>query len=138
MSIYLKNGVITVISLIIAFSVNAKDISQIELVKQMGSDDKPLIIDVRTIEEFNAGHIPGAINIPHLQIKTRMNDMSGLKDKDIVLYCRSGRRAIIAKDEFASGGFSKLTHLAGDFNDWSANKMPTEIGNSQGLAHKVN
>jgi rhodanese-related sulfurtransferase len=99
----------------------------------MRSDNKPLIIDVRTVKEYNAGHIPGAINIPHLQVKMRMNDILALKDKDqdIVLYCRSGRRAVIAKDDFTSGGFSKLTHLAGDFNAWSANKMPMEIGTGQ-------
>ncbi len=60
-----------------------------------------------------------------------MSEILALKDKDIVLYCRSGKRAGIAKDILAAGGFSKLNHLDGDFNAWSANKMPTEKGGSK-------
>jgi rhodanese-related sulfurtransferase len=133
MIINIKNVLITVITLVIVFNVNAKNISQNELSRQMKSNDKLVIIDVRTVEEYSARHIPGAINIPHLQIKTRMNEILAFKDKDIVLYCRSGRRAVIAKDNLMSGGVSTLTHLEGDFNAWTANKMPTENGSSQKL-----
>tara|TARA_B110000238_G_C15821312_1_gene308661 strand:+ start:125 stop:535 length:411 start_codon:yes stop_codon:yes gene_type:complete len=133
MRINLKKVLITVITLVVVFSVNANDISQNELSTQMRSINKPVIIDVRTVEEYSVGHIPGAINIPHLQIQTKMKALLALKDKDVVLYCRSGRRAIIAKEYLISAGFSKLTHLDGDFNAWSANKMPTEKGNNKNL-----
>ncbi len=133
MNIKLKNILIICLSVVITFSGNATDISQNELFKQMISNDKPFVIDVRTADEYIKGHVPGAINIPHLQIKNRMNEILAHKDRDIVLYCRSGRRAGIAKDDLISGGFSKLTHLEGDFNAWSANKMPTEKGHNNNL-----
>jgi len=121
-----KKSIIAVISTVVMFNVSAKDISQDELTKQLKSDNKPVVIDVRTAGEFADGHVPGAINIPHSEMKKRLSEIVNLKDKDIVLYCRSGKRAGIAKDILAAGGFSKLNHLDGDFNAWSANNMPTE------------
>ena len=131
MKISLKNVLIAAISSVMVFSASAKDISQDELTKQLKGDNKPVVIDVRTADEYAAGHVPGAINIPHSKMKARMNEILALKDKDIVLYCRSGKRAGIAKDILASGGFSKLSHLDGDFNAWTANKMPMEKGSSK-------
>lgn len=121
---------------LMAFGAQAKNISQDELTQQLKSDNKPVVIDVRTAGEYADGHVPGAINIPHSEMKKRMGEISNLKDKDIVLYCRSGKRAGIAKDILTTGGFSKLSHLDGDFNAWSANKMPMEKGNGHGHKHK--
>jgi rhodanese-related sulfurtransferase len=121
-----------------AFGAQAKDISQDELTKQLKGNNKPVVIDVRTAGEFADGHVPGAINIPHSEMKKRMGEIINLKDKDIVLYCRSGKRAGIAKDILAAGGFSKLNHLDGDFNAWSANKMPMEKGGKKTMKKVAN
>ena len=53
----------------------------------------PVILDVRTPEEYAAGHVPGAINIPHDQVRARLAEIDSAKDQPIVVYCRSGRRA---------------------------------------------
>ena len=111
---------------ILAFGAQAKDISQAELTKQLKSNNKPVVIDVRTADEFAEGHVPGAINIPHIDMEKRMSEITNLKDQMIVLYCRSGKRAGVAKGILVAGGFSKLDHLDGDFNAWSANNMPIE------------
>lgn len=68
-------------------------------------DDNYIIVDVRTKEEYNEGHIVEAINIPYDVIeKSSMLD----KDKTIIIYCRSGNRSKIAYDKLKSLGYDVL------------------------------
>lgn len=72
------------------------------------------VIDVRTPNEFAAGHIDGAINIPLEQIQNGSANLESLKkDSPIVLYCRSGRRSGVAKELLEQQGYSKLTNGGG-------------------------
>lgn len=71
-----------------------------------GTRMQTTLIDVRTPEEFAAGHIPDAINIPFDRIGTDIQQVKGLrKDSKILLYCRSGRRSAIAKQTLEKDGF---------------------------------
>ena len=90
------------------------------------ADESFVILDVRTPEEFAQGHVPGAINIPHDKLGDRIAELMGDKNKDVVLYCRSGRRAVLAADTLKAGGFTKLLHLEGDMQQWTEAKRPTE------------
>jgi len=65
-----------------------------------------LVVDVRTAEEFEAGHLPNAINIPFERIGAAFKEKKIAKDKSVVLYCRSGRRSGIAFDTLVSQGYS--------------------------------
>lgn len=68
-----------------------------------------LLIDVRTPQEFTAGHVTGAINIPYDQISAGIGQIKGLqKDAPILLYCRSGHRSGIAKQTLDGLGFQKV------------------------------
>lgn len=67
-----------------------------------------LLVDVRTPQEYQAGHIPGAVNISHDQMKARLGELGPDKDRQIVLYCRSGRRTGIAKGVLADAGFTNV------------------------------
>jgi rhodanese-related sulfurtransferase len=80
------------------------------------------VLDVRTPEEFAEGHVPGAVNISHEQLGSRLDEVP--KDKDVVLYCRSGRRAAMAADVLRANGYSRLSHLEGDMLAWAANGRP--------------
>lgn len=79
------------------------------------------VIDVRSSEEFLSGHLSQAINIPHDQIAQRISEIKSPKDGEIVLYCKSGRRAGIAKEILESKGFSKVVN-AGGYSDLVAIK----------------
>ncbi|AFU18211.1 rhodanese-like domain-containing protein [Actinobacillus suis] len=70
-------------------------------------------IDVRTAEEFAAGHIEGAINIPVEQIGAKIHQLTEDKDAPIHLYCRSGRRADIALTELQKLGYRQVTNHGG-------------------------
>jgi phage shock protein E len=69
-----------------------------------------LWIDVRTLEEYNAGHLEGAINIPYDEIEQKIEAVAADKTADIQLYCRSGRRSGIALESLRSLGYSKVTN----------------------------
>jgi rhodanese-related sulfurtransferase len=82
------------------------------------------VLDVRSPEEFVSGYVPGAVNIPHDQLASRLAEVP--KDKEIVLYCRSGRRAALAADVLAANGYSRLEHLEGDIAAWVEKGRPVE------------
>lgn len=98
-------------------------------------DARPVLLDVRTREEFTAGHVPGAINIPVQELESRLGEISPLHDKPLVVYCRSGHRAGIALQLLASKGYTKISHLEGDMQGWTAAGRPVETGDAAG-AHK--
>jgi rhodanese-related sulfurtransferase len=85
----------------------------------------PFVLDVRTPEEYVTGHVPGAVNIPHEQVAARLAEVP--KDKDVVLYCRSGRRAAMAAEVLAANGYSRLKYLQGDMPAWVAQGRPVEM-----------
>lgn len=83
-------------------------------------------IDVRSAGEYSNGHVPGAINIPHDKISNQLEQIKHLKEKPVLLYCRSGRRADMAETTLSELGFSQLYHLQGDMMEWDKNQLPVE------------
>jgi len=99
--------------------------SQEQLLEHQAKHPQHLfVLDVRSPEEFAAGHVPGAVNVPYDQIASRLVDVP--KDKDVVLYCRSGRRAGIAAEVLQANGYTRLSHLEGDMNAWVEKGRPVE------------
>jgi phage shock protein E len=92
---------------LLSFSAQAENYSY------NGTNSK-VVIDVRTAEEFASGHVQGAINIPYDQIAENIKSIPGLKKEDsILLYCRSGHRAGIAKQTLENIGFTKVQNGGG-------------------------
>ena len=92
------------------------------LARQAKHDPTLLVLDVRSTEEFAQGHVPGAVNIPQDQVASRLAEVP--RDKDVVLYCRSGRRTALAAEVLSANGYTRLLHLEGDMNAWLANHRP--------------
>ncbi len=76
-------------------------------------DDGALVVDVRTPAEFESGHIDGALNIPHDQVSSRIAEISDHKDKPVVLYCRTGRRAGEVEQKLEASGFQHVLNGGG-------------------------
>jgi rhodanese-related sulfurtransferase len=99
--------------------------TQAQLLEHLRSHpDHVFVLDVRTPQEFAEGHVPGAVNVPYDQVASRLAEVP--KDKDIVLYCRSGRRAGLAADVLAAQGYTRLSHLEGDMPAWIEKGHPVE------------
>ncbi len=72
----------------------------------------PTLIDVRSPAEYQAGHIPGAINIPVDTLQSKVGEL-GDKGQPIGLYCQSGARAGVAELTLIASGFTKVMNLRG-------------------------
>jgi rhodanese-related sulfurtransferase len=81
------------------------------------------LVDVRTAEEFQGGHLPGATNIALQELPQRMDSLP--KDQTIVLYCRSGARSHTAAEMLAKEGFADVHDLGGIVR-WQAQGLPVE------------
>jgi rhodanese-related sulfurtransferase len=105
-----------------------KEISVEELKQNLNK--MPIIIDVREPEEYSAGHIYGAINIPrgvlefqvegHPAVAQKLSPELQIKDAEIFLYCRTGGRSALAAESLQKMGFENVRSVAGGFLAWEA------------------
>lgn len=92
--------------------------------KERLEGDDAVILDVRTPEEFAAGHIEGAINI-NVESPTFGDEIAGLdQDTAYAVYCRSGNRSQVALDAMKAAGFKNAYHLMGGIGAWQAAGYP--------------
>ena len=83
----------------------------------MDSQEGHVILDVREQEEYDAGHIPGAVLLPYTQIEEKAEQMLPDKAQLILVYCRSGRRSKIAAEALAELGYTNIREFGGII-DW--------------------
>ena len=83
----------------------------------MDSGEKHIVLDTREQDEFDEGHIPGAILIPYTEIENKAEEMLPDKDKLILVYCRSGRRSKIAAEALSKLDYTNVKEFGGII-DW--------------------
>ena len=94
-----------------------EQISMDEAKKIMESGEDYILLDVREQEEFDEGHIPGAILIPYTEIEAKAEGKLTDKDELILVYCRSGRRSKIVSESLAKLGYTNVKEFGGII-DW--------------------
>jgi hydroxyacylglutathione hydrolase len=99
-------------------SVNVPD-----LVNQLRSDHK-LVLDVRTEQEWRAGHLPGSLNLPLGELEGRLQELP--EDRRLIVHCQSGGRAAIAASLLLAHGFQNVTIFSGGFSAWQSAGQPIE------------
>lgn len=95
-----------------------EQISPDEAKSIMDSEDKYIILDVREQDEYDSGHIPGAILIPYTDIESKAEEILPDKDMQILVYCRSGRRSKIAAETLSELGYTNIKEFGGII-DWN-------------------
>ena len=98
--------------------------SPAKLAASIEAGKAPLVLDVRTQEEYEAGHVPGAVLIPYDQIETRIAELG--EPRALVVYCKSGRRSGLAETVLKKHGFT-VQQLDGSWQAWQAAKLPEEV-----------
>jgi rhodanese-related sulfurtransferase len=93
-------------------NITAEEAKQI-----MDTEEGYLILDTRAQEEYDEGHIPGAIVIPHDEIADRAEEELPQKDQLLLVYCRSGRRSKIAAEALVELGYTNIKEFGGII-DW--------------------
>ncbi|MEK7996637.1 MAG: rhodanese-like domain-containing protein [Planctomycetota bacterium] len=110
---------------------SGRDVSQAQLLEWMDQKSNLCILDVRTADEYDSGHIPGAINIGHKEITLRLDELKPHKDENIVVYCERGVRARTAQSTLTKAGFPSVYHLAGDMAAWRNAGRPAETATTR-------
>jgi sulfur-carrier protein adenylyltransferase/sulfurtransferase len=92
--------------------------------------DSPAIVDVRERDEWDEGHLPGAIHIPRGFLESRIEQAVPDRSKPVLLYCAAGNRSAFAAETLNELGYEHAFSLAGGYTDWKRNGYPTEIARS--------
>jgi phage shock protein E len=122
--------IVTALMLLVMGCGNAASpISNSELSQRVVGDNAPMILDVRSGQEYASGHVPGAINIPVDQLSAHLPELRRHDNAEIVVYCESGRRASKAADILIGDGFLNVRHLEGDMRQWRRDGLPMASGN---------
>ena len=104
---------------LVSFSAQAAgDVIAPKEASTLSSEKKAIIIDVREDDEWNAGHIAGAVHIPLNQINNRLAELQPYKDGTIITQCRSGRRSMKALELLKVAGFNKVYNMDGGLQAW--------------------
>ena len=87
-----------------------------------------IVVDVREADEFAAGHLPDARNIPGSKLAERISEIEKYKDKPVIVCCATGMRSNKACAELKKNGFSRINNLAGGVNAWVGAGYPIKKG----------
>jgi molybdopterin/thiamine biosynthesis adenylyltransferase/rhodanese-related sulfurtransferase len=97
------------------------EVSTAEAHGWLEAGDAPLFLDVREPDEWQEGHLPGAIHVPRGNLESRIESLVPDKEREIVVYCASGARSAFATKALADLDYPNVRNLAGGFVDWKRN-----------------
>ncbi|MHA0858059.1 rhodanese-like domain-containing protein [Paenibacillus sp. CMAA1364] len=100
----------------LASTKNVRSLREEEFRNEMSKTPSPMLIDVREPNEFAGGYIRSAKNIPLSQLNQRLSDIP--KNRELLLYCRSGMRSGKAAGILGKNGYTQLAHLQGGIGAW--------------------
>ena len=99
-----------------------------------GSYPDLVVLDVRTRSEYDEGHIYGSVLIPHTELETRIEELLGHQDHEIIIYCRSGDRSVAVSEILDSHNFTEIYNMQGEIQTWESAGYPVWIA----TIHNVN
>ena len=90
--------------------------------KKMETKSDIILLDVRTKEEYEGelGHLDGAILIPVQELDDRINELIKFKEKEIIVYCRSGNRSVTGGKILLDNGFKNVKNMPGGMRKWNS------------------
>jgi len=94
-----------------------------ELQARIAGEAPPLVLDVRTADEYAAGHVPGAVLIPHDELAARIGELGA--PREVIVYCRTGRRSGLVEPVLEAHGF-QVSQLEGSWQAWEVAGLPIE------------
>jgi molybdopterin/thiamine biosynthesis adenylyltransferase/rhodanese-related sulfurtransferase len=109
-----------------------EEIDGTDAAARLDSVEPPVFLDVRERDEWDEGHIPGAIHIPRGNLESRIETALPDKSQPVVVYCSGGSRSAFAAKSLGELGYDDVVSLAGGFTDWKRNGLPTQLPRSLG------
>ena len=122
----MSKSIILLVTIFLGSNLYASELwSVTELKTKIDQSSEPLVLlDVRTVEEFESGHIRNSINIPHEILLSNIDLVSEYNDEPLVVYCRSGKRASLVIEALKKHGFTNVVDIEGDILAWSQSNYP--------------
>ncbi|HET6982756.1 MAG TPA: molybdopterin-synthase adenylyltransferase MoeB [Myxococcaceae bacterium] len=99
------------------------EVSPESVAARLRSDDAPVLLDVREPDETAEGHLPGALLVPRGNLELRVERMVD-RDREVVIYCGSGVRSVLAARTLLDLGYARVSSLAGGYGRWSDLGLP--------------
>lgn len=123
-----SKNIIVGLLLLIGFSVAQAegDLVSPKEASVLTAEKQAVIVDVREEDEWNAGHIAGAVHIPLNQLDARLPELQKYKDTTVITQCQSGKRSLKALEILKSSGFSKVSSMDGGIVAWSKDGLATQ------------
>jgi len=105
------------------------EISEIDAsrARELVDAGEPVVVDVREQDEWDEGHIPGAVHIPRGHLESRIERAAPDPSHPVVVYCSAGNRSAFAAKTLEEMGYEDVVSLAGGFTDWKRNGFPVEL-----------
>jgi adenylyltransferase/sulfurtransferase len=88
---------------------------------------EPVVVDVREQDEWDEGHIAGALHIPRGHLESRIERLAPDTSRPVIVYCSAGNRSAFAAKTLADLGYEDVVSLAGGFTDWKRNGFPVQL-----------
>jgi sulfur-carrier protein adenylyltransferase/sulfurtransferase len=95
--------------------------------REMIETSDPLIVDIREQDEWDEGHIPGAVHIPRGYLESRIEPLAPDRDRSLLVYCAGGNRSAFAAKTLAELGYTDVVSLEGGFTDWKRNGFDVDL-----------
>jgi rhodanese-related sulfurtransferase len=87
-------------------------------------NEQPIILDVRTPNEYKRGHLHKSVLIPVQELQNRFKELGTDKDREILIYCATGNRSTVASKILIDSGFKHIVNMRGGIYDWSKKNYP--------------
>ena len=101
-----------------------REVSAAEAADYVAAVD-PLVLDVRTPREYEAGHLEGAVLIPVQTLAQRLDELSGREREPVLVYCRTGNRSTVAAKMLIDAGFERVVNMRRGIVEWQREGLPT-------------
>jgi sulfur-carrier protein adenylyltransferase/sulfurtransferase len=104
------------------------EISEVDAARfrELGESGDPVVVDVREQDEWDEGHIPGAVHIPRGHLESRIERAAPDQSRQVLLYCSAGNRSAFAAKTLEEMGYDDVVSLAAGFTDWKRNGFPVQ------------
>ncbi len=99
-------------------------------------EDPPALLDVREQNEWDEGHIPGAVHVPRGFLESKIEIAVPDRSQPVIVYCSGGNRSAFAAKTLEELGYEDVASLAGGFTDWKRNGLPVAVPRALGDAQR--
>ncbi len=97
-----------------------------EVHSHLESGESPVLLDVRALEEWESGHLRGAVHIPRGRLEAEAESTIPDKSREVVVYCAGGVRSLLAAESLKELGYERVISMSGGYEDWADAALPAE------------